>query len=231
MNRKNIKIILFLFIIIFLTEYNLSYSQLQQMVSKSYNIKHRHTEDFTPLIQALLSKKGTIRESQEMNIIIVTDYPSNLTQIDSLININDKPLRQVTVTIELYLCSKGNDNTIPPEFEIVRKLTENFYNFNQFEKIDRALITAQENSSTQFIFAGEKYSVFFVLDYVEEDSKSVSFRNFRLTEIDRNIRGKIEKVVAETSTKIPDNTQTMLSASKYKNTDKSLVVIVGVIIS
>jgi len=229
MNR--IKIIILLLVFIFPAGYNLSYSQLQQTVSKSYNIKYRHTEDFTPLIQALLSKKGTIRESQEMNIIIVTDYPSNLTQIDSLISINDKPLKQVTVTIELYLCSKGINNTILPGFESVRKLTENFYDFNQFEKIDRALITAQENSSTRFIFAGEKYSVFFVLDYIEEDSKSVSFRNFRLTEIDRNIRGKIEKVVAETSTKIPDNTQTMLSASKYKNTGKSLVVIVGVIIS
>ena len=169
MNR--IKIIILLFVFILPAGYNLSYSQLQQLVSKSYNIKYRHTEDFTPLIQALLSKKGAIRESQEMNIIIVTDYPPNLAQIDSLISTNDKPLKQVTVTIKLYLCSKGRNNTIPPEFESIRKLTEKFYDFNQFEKIDKALITAQENSATRFIFADEKYSVLIVLEYVEENRR------------------------------------------------------------
>ena len=53
-----------------------SYSQVQQPISTSYKLKYRHTEDFTLLIKALLSKKGNLQESKEMNIIIVNDFPS-----------------------------------------------------------------------------------------------------------------------------------------------------------
>jgi len=208
-----------------------SYPQIQQVVSKSYKLKYRHTEDFIPLIQALISKKGKIQESKEMNMIIVKDYPANITQIDSLILKNDRSLKQVIVTVQLFLCSKVNDNPVPPEFSDIRKLTEEFYDFNTFEKIDKCLITSQENSSTSFVFAGEKYSLSFTLDYIEENEKVVKFRNFTLTEVDKDIMGKIERNIFETSSKIPHGTQTILSASKYKNTDKTLVVIVGVKIS
>ncbi|MFC1563148.1 secretin N-terminal domain-containing protein [candidate division KSB1 bacterium] len=207
------------------------YSQFQQSESKTYKLEHRLTEDFVPLIQALLSKKGQIRESKEMNMIIVNDFPANLIKIDSLIAQNDKPLKQILVTVQLFICSKIDDALVPPEFAETRKLTEGFYDFNTFEKIDRALIIAQENSATSFLFAGEKYSVSFILDYIEEIGRTVSFRNFILTEIDKDIKGKIEKKVFETSTKIPDKNQIILSASKYKNTEKTLVVIVGVQIS
>jgi len=208
-----------------------SYPQLQQVISKSYKLKYRHTEDFIPLIQALISKKGSIQESKEMNMIIVKDYPANIIQIDSLIFKNDRPLKQVIVTVQLFLCSKVNDNPVPPEFSDIRKLTEGFYDFNTFEKIDRCLITSQENSTTSFVFAGEKYSLFFTLDYIEENEKVVKFRNFILTEIDKDIMGRIERKIFETSSKIPDGIQIILSASKYKNTDKTIVVIVGVKIS
>ena len=204
------------------------YPQFRQPVSKSYRLKYRLTEDFIPLVQALLSKKGSVRESKEMNMIIVTDYPSNIEQIDSLILKNDRPLKQVIVTVQLFLCSKIDNNPVPPEFSDIRKLTEGYYDFNTFEKIDKCLITSQENSSTSFVFAGEQYSVSFILDYIEENEKVVKFRNFILTEIDKDIRGRIERKIFETSSKIPDGTQTILSASKYKNTDKTLVVIVGV---
>ncbi len=204
------------------------YSQIQQPISKTYKLKYRHTEDFIPLIKALLSKKGNLQESKDMNIIIVNDLPLNIAQIDSLISKNDRPLKQVLVTIQLYLCSKINNNPVPPEFSDIKKLTDGFYDFNTFEKIDRCMINAQENSSTSFNFAGETYSASFMLDYISENERIVNFRNFKLTEVDKDIRGKLEKTIFETSSKIPNGTQIILSASKYKNTNKTLIVIVGV---
>ncbi len=207
------------------------YSQFQQPESKTYKLEYRHTEDFTSLVQALLSKKGLIQESKEMNMFIVTDFPANLEKVDSLIYKHDRPLKQILVTVELFLCSKIGDNPVPAVFSNLRKLTEGFYDFNTFEKIDRVMIVAQENGPTSLVFAGEKYFVSFFLDYIEEKENTVKFRNFILTEVDKDIRGEIKKQIFETSTKIQDNNRKILNASKYKDSEKTLVVIVGVQIS
>ena len=166
-----------------------------------------------------------------MNMFIVTDFPSNLEKVDSLIYKNDKPLKQILVTVELFLCSKIEDNPVPAKFSDLRKLTEGFYDFNTFEKIDRVMIVAQENGATSLVFAGEKYLVSFFLDYIEEKERTVKFRNFILIEVDKDLRGEIKKQIFATSTKIPDNNQKILNASKYKDSEKTLVVIVGVQIS
>ena len=222
------KIIKLVILTLLLVSYNsLTYSQIRQPVTKSYKFKYRDSEDFILLVKALLSKKGTIQESKEMNMIIVKDYPANIEKVDSLISKNDRPLKQVVITIQLYLCSKVNDNPVEPRFSEIKKLTDGFYDFNTFERIDRCLITTKENSFTEFSFAGDAYSVSFTLDYIEEIEKIVKFRNFTLNEIDRTIRGSVRKKILETSSKILDGTITILSASKYKDTNKTLVVIVG----
>ena len=227
MMYKTKNIIIFLCLLLIFNN-SFLHGQFEKPESKSYKLQYRLTEDLVPLARALLSKKGILQESKEMNMIIVKDLPSNLIKIDSLIAQNDKPLKQIQVTVQLFLCSKINDNPIPPEYSDVRKLTEGFYDFNEFEKIDRAMIVAQENSASSFIFAGEDYAVSFFLDYIEKKENMIKFRSFVLTEAEKTIRGKIEKKIFETSTKIPDNNQIILSASKFKNTEKTLVVIVGV---
>jgi len=206
-------------------------AQFEKIESRMYKAKYRKIQEFKPLVQALLSKKGNITESLPLNMMVVNDYPSNLSMVDSLFAIQDKPLKQLEIKIQLIRASKVEDNPIELNRPKITDLISKHYDFNSFEEVDDALIQISEKRSTSFTLGTGEYSVSFRAEYGVAESEYIHLEDFILQSITSTIRGVERKVLVETSVNIINGNTEIINAVKEEKSAKTLIVIVRAIVT
>ena len=194
------------------------------LVSKIYNIKHKPLEELVPLARSLLSKKGKIRESYNLDLITVTDYAENITRIDSLIYKYDIPYRQIEITV--ILAEGFNSEETNDVSDEVAPLITGIYNFNNLVVVDKGIFRCEEKSNTTLQLGQGEYIFNVLCEYPGGRGNFIKFHQISLSKYVVDIQGRVAKNLFSTTTQIVNDTMSLISASKVDPEDKTLFLIV-----
>ncbi len=223
-----------IFILICYSGVSFSQQGFDVIVAKTYRLKYKKVEKILPLVRRIMSNKGVVESSNEFNIFVLKDYPPNLALVDSLVAKFDVPLKQINVSIRLLLGYNPGPASLESEIPSVSDSTEvarllgGFYDFGKITEVDMGFIRTEEKSTTTMNLGSGKYSITFEIDYIDNSSKIVKFRSFRLSEVVSDVQGKYLKPLINTSAEMKDGTTELITVFKKENSDKSLIVIVSV---
>ena len=206
---------------------NVLAQQADEPVSRTFPIRYKTIQEFQPLVQALLSNRGIIETSADLNMIVVRDLPLNLSQIDSLLTRFDRPTQQFMIEIHLLL---GSNDPLPPSTPDsirIHELLDPLFSFSKYEELDRAYIRTEENILTVSDIAGRQFNITFQVDYIEGSAAPVRFRQFILSETVRDISGQFLRTVYASSVEVEENVKQVFAAIKQQQTGKTLVIAVS----
>jgi hypothetical protein len=208
-------------------------AQYEEPESRMFRIQHRLVQEFEPMVRSLLSKRGTMNTSPELRMILVNDLPANLAAIDSLITAYDQPKRQVQITIQLIMGTQAEDpQPLPEDMGFLGTLIEEQnYHFNAYDVLDQGVLLADDGSATSLALAGNRYAVAFALTTSLEPDRTIKFRNFRLIENQRSLRGTEQRELVATEFGLKDGAVELLTAARQDDEGKTLLVfITGVLL-
>ncbi|MCP4728165.1 MAG: hypothetical protein GY863_24210 [bacterium] len=197
-------------------------------VAKSYRIKYKTVQQFEPLIQRILSNRGEIEISDELNMVVVVDRPEFLTRVDSLVAYFDIPAQQFLIDLKLVEGSNDPEAVASADSAQLHGLLDQFYSFSKYEELDKVIIRAEEKTATSFFLAEGQYNISFQVDYLRGAASPVRFREFILNEVVTGVAGKITRPIYSSSAEIPENTLQVFSAIKQEKTGKTLILVVTV---
>jgi len=201
--------------------------QSDEPISKSYKIRYKTVEVFEPLVKSMLSNRGLVNISRELNTIVVRDRPSYIAQIDSFIVQFDQPAQQLLFTIRLLLGSNDPKAKSAPDSVELHQLLDPLYTFIRYEELDKVYIHTEEKSQTTFDCAGGLFSIVLSADYVRGAAAPVCLRQFSVNEYARDVGGKYTKPIYSTTAMLQENKQYILTAVKHETTSKTLIVILA----
>ena len=78
-----------------------------QLVTRTFILSYTDSATVTPIVQDLLSPRGTIIQDARRNALIISDVPSQFGRVDSLISFLDTPTQQVEIEARLLSASKS----------------------------------------------------------------------------------------------------------------------------
>ena len=78
-----------------------------QLVTRTFILSYTDSAIVTPIVQDLLSPRGTIIQDARRNALIISDVPSQFGRVDSLISFLDTPTQQVEIEARLLSASKS----------------------------------------------------------------------------------------------------------------------------
>ena len=93
--NEKITLISLLLVVIMIS--GISFSQNTDVQIRTFQLGYLKAQDMLPLIRVFLSKDGKAAADERLNIIIVSDHPENLSQIDSFIKEQDYPLPNIRI--------------------------------------------------------------------------------------------------------------------------------------
>jgi hypothetical protein len=195
-------------------------------VSKTYKVRYKTVQVFEPLVKSMLSSRGTVTVSPALNMIVVRDRPSYLTQIDSLFLQFDKPAQQFLFSIRLLLGSNDPKAHSASDSTALHQLLDPLYTFSCYEELDKVYIHTEERSQTTFDAAGGQFSGTLVADYVRGAGAPICLRQFSLGEYIRDVSGKYLKPIYATTAQLQESIQYIFSAIKHETTGKTLIVLI-----
>jgi len=65
-------------------------------------IKYRWASEMLPIVQSMLSSKGTVTVSKRINSLIIVDSRDSIQRVRNYLDVYDKPLEQVRIHIRFY---------------------------------------------------------------------------------------------------------------------------------
>jgi len=200
--------------------------------TRTYHITHRLVDEFQPMIQALLGKRGVMTLSPELRLIIVKDDLVNLASVDSLIVHYDVPLRQVKISVQLILGYMAEDSLpLPEQLGFLQTLIdEQNYKFNAYEVVDQGVILADDGATTQIGMAADQYAMSFSLVTTLEPDQATKFRQFRLVEKIRSLRGEAQRELVATEFSLKDGLTELLTAARQDNEGRTLLVFISAVL-
>ena len=204
-----------------------SSSLFAQQVSKTYKVSYKTVMEFEPLVRAILSNRGVVQISEVLNLMVVTDNPVNLVQVDSLFAQYDQPAQQFLVNIYLLLGSNDENAVSSPDSVLIHQMLDPLLTFSKYEELDKAYLRTEEKLATSFDLAEGQFNVAFDIDYIQADTSIVRFRSFALSESVRQITGIIMRPVYVSSIEMPENQLQLFVAVKLESSKKTLVVLVS----
>jgi len=218
----------FILIISFFIFTNLYSQGFTQLTSKVFKVKYKPIEEIIVLSQGLLSKKGTIRQSEKLDLFVVNDYPENIASIDSLLENYDKPYHQIEITVIL---AEGFNSEESSEIdEEISPLIQNRYNFNNIVKIDKGIFRCEEKTETVLRMGEGNYIFTILCEYLGGTERSIKFHKISLDKYVIDIQGKIARNIFNTSIELANNNLTLISASRPDSEGKALFLFVKTLV-
>ncbi len=224
MKKRNYFITSLFFILISYTP--LFGQDADEPVAKSYRIRFKTVQQFEPLIQRVLSNRGEIEISDELNMIVVVDRPAYLTRVDSLVAYFDIPAQQFMINLHLIEGTNDPEAIASPDSAQLHSLLDQFYDYTTYEELDKVIIRAEEKTATSFFLAEGKYNISFQVDYLRGAAAPVRFREFTLNEVVTGVSGKMTTPIYSSSAEIPENTLQVFSAIKQEKSGKTLILVI-----
>lgn len=200
--------------------------QEEEPVSKTFRIRFKTVKEFEPLVKAILSNRGQVKSSEELNIMVIVDRPSYLAQITSLLSEFDQPAQQFMIEIQLLLGSDDPKAQTVPDSAAIYELLNPPYFYTKYEELDRVLIRTEAKSLTSFDLAEGQFSIVLDVDYIPDAELPVRFRQFTLSEYVRDISGKYTKPVYTSSAELKEDIKAVFAAIKHEGTGKTLILTV-----
>ena len=161
----------------------------EELGVKAFRVDHRPLIDAAELVDAVLSDKGTMSLRPRLKTIVVEDYRSVLTKVESLIRDFDAPPRNVQLTLNLIVGtdeSKEQDGrTFTPSVNIgaeiidVMNKLEAITKWTKYEVQGSSSLQSVEGGTTMAVLSDE-YRVEMAIDSVDEAAKRVYFKHFKL---------------------------------------------------
>lgn len=222
MNRFQI----YIFTLILLLSTGISIAQ-DDPVPKTYAVRYKTVKEFTPLVQAMLSNRGQIKASPELNMIVVVDRPAYLRAIDSLFYKFDRPAQQFMINIRLLIGTNDPDAVPTGDSTAMHALLDPMYFYKTYEELDKVFIRTEEKTVTSFDLAEGMFNITIDVDYIPGADSPVRFRTFTLNENARDISGKYLKLIYNTSAEFQEDLLEVLAAFKIKSLGKTLIVLVS----
>ncbi len=195
-------------------------------ISKTYRLMYKTAKDFETLAQSLLSPRGELELSEDLNVLVVIDRPLNISRVDSLIHYYDLPAKQLMVEVQLLEGSNDPAAMATADSAEIHMMLDSLYNFETYEELDKVFIRVEEKLASTFFLAAGKYNISFYTDYVYGAANSIRFREFTLNEVLQGISGKVNTPIYTSSAEIPENTRQLFAAIKLERTGKTILVIV-----
>jgi hypothetical protein len=65
-------------------------------------IKYHWAAEVLPVVQSMLSPKGTVTASKRINSLIIVDSPDSIQRVRTYLDVYDKPLEQVRIHVRFY---------------------------------------------------------------------------------------------------------------------------------
>ena len=201
-------------------------AQFEEVTARSYAVKFRPIEEILPLAKALLSRKGLITENRAMQVMVVSDYPTNLDRIDSLLTRFDIPLHQVRITVHLVLGSQVTEEEEMMRSPDIQAVLGNRYNFNRLEPFEKSVIITEEHKQIVLELANGQFIVGFTQVYLPLAEPQVELRDFILISVRKSLGGEERKQLLGTSVAMKDGEEHVVGAMKYGLKDETLLIIV-----
>ena len=200
--------------------------QDEEPVNKTYRIRFKTVQEFEPLVRSMLSNRGQIQTSGDLNVIVVFDRPAFLAQIDSLFYYFDVPAQQFMISIWLLLGSNDDKAQSVPDSTAIHEMLDSLYFYSKYEELDRVYIRTEEKIVTSFDLAEGQFNISLQVDYIPGAAAPVRFRQFILNELVRDISGTFLKQIYTSSGELREDDSQVFAAIKHETTGKTLILIV-----
>ncbi|MFC1555991.1 hypothetical protein ACFL67_02805 [candidate division KSB1 bacterium] len=197
-------------------------------VSKAYRLRFRTVNEFQPLVQAMLSNRGQITTSDDLNMMVVFDRPIFISQVDSLISYYDRPTQQFLLTFHLVQGTNDPEALEAPDSTLLHNVLDNLFSYDTYAVLDKAYIRVEEKSQTTFDLAEGQFNIQMATDYIRGAAKPVRFRSIVLNEYVRDLSGKITKPIYTGSAEMEENTIHMIAGIKLESTRETVILLVSV---
>ncbi|MFC1553499.1 hypothetical protein ACFL7D_02585 [candidate division KSB1 bacterium] len=222
---KKIKVSLTIIVIFIFC--SITYAQEDDPVSKAYKIRFKTAAEFEPLVKAMLSNRGIVSISEELNMIVVNDRPTYLSRVDTLFMSFDIPTQQFLVTAHLLLGSNDEKAVSSPDSVIIHELLDGYYSFQKYEELDKAFIRIEEKKSTSLDIGGGVFNISFDIDFIPGASAPIRLRRFELNEYITGVSGKIPKLIYSSPAELRENEISIFTAIKHESTKKTLILLLS----
>jgi len=197
-------------------------------VAKTFRVRYKTVAEFEQLVKTMLSNRGKIKTSPELNMIVVVDRPAYLSSIESLFRDYDRPAQQFMVTIQLILGSNDPKAVPAADSTALHEMLDPYYYYRYYEELDRVVIRTEEKTVTSFDLAESRFNVSLDVDYISGAQRPVRFRSLVLNEYTRDVGGKYLKPVYAASVQMEKDVREILAAVKLESAGKTLILIVSV---
>lgn len=173
-------------------------SRLNQIQTDIIGIKNLSAAQMLSQVNFLLSKYGKLAVSKEANSLVITDYPSNLKSIRTLVNKLDF---QKSMDIEFYTLQNAKVNTILPK---IKSIATSVY--NQKMPSQKISLFADKGTNSLILISKRKIIDELLLHVKKLDKKDeVSLRSLHIVKL-KNTDAKalaktLEAVISSRPTK------------------------------
>lgn len=200
-----------------------------RVTPRSYQVRYRPLGDAAELVSGVLSPEGSITLQPRLRTLVVQDTAPVLDQVTTLLESFDLPLRNVEVTVSLFLGTergeeeRGRSSTQGVFSREIRGVSETLSDFTKWTSYEmlgsRAVIATEGHRASATL--SDDYRVAFEVDSIQRPTaqaplERVRFKSFSLQRLTRTPEGD-ERAVDLYSTGIVLDAGRLLMVGAAKN--------------
>lgn len=155
--------------------------EAEELILHAYTLKHQPAREALPLVEPLLSKRGTVELQPGDNTLVIRDTLAALSAIVPVLRRFDHPARPVRVEVILVEANRAPVSGVPPSTlpeALVRRL-RSLLPFTFYHVLAQAQLDSREGEEVTYEM-GEGYTVSFRLGTLLEDRR-LKLHGFRIT--------------------------------------------------
>lgn len=122
-----------------------SMKELEELQTEYIQVNYAKAGEMEPQVQEFLSERGKISTDPRTNMLIVSDVPSNLEKIKSVVNKLDQPERQVLIEARIVYATDEFSRSLGVEWGYLYETRERIYGGDEYgmtEEMDTYSVNA-----------------------------------------------------------------------------------------
>jgi hypothetical protein len=155
---------------------------VEELRLHAFTFEHQRAAEALPLVQALLSPRGTVELQAGTNTLVVRDSLAALARVRSALGAFDHPARAVAFDVQIVRADKGMISPAPQPSVLdpgLAQRLERLLRYKSYHLLARAHLATREGEEVAYDLAGG-YQVSFKLGTMA-DARRIKLHGFRIT--------------------------------------------------
>jgi hypothetical protein len=147
----------------------------------AFTFAHQRAAEALPIVQALLSPRGTVELQAGTNTLVVRDSMASLARVRAALTAFDHPARPVAFDVQIVRADKGTISPAPPPSVLdpgLAQRLERLFRYKSYHLLARARLATREGEEVAYDLAAG-YQVSFKLGTMA-DERRIKLHGFRI---------------------------------------------------